>query len=200
MLKVSLEGFVRNFWIWHFSFHSSLELNCQLSSGMAHFDSLCFRFHHTVRLFKQVCIPVGCVPPTCWPYPVVSRGVCLGGVCLGGCLPHYMLGYTYLPLWTEFLTAHLWKHYLPATTVAGGNKQPTLPRPSSNTFQTITKENQSNFGKAHFMEFGATVLFLKYEKFSPSYQELCKNEEISMYETLPWPQNERSDEKTERDW
>ena len=74
---------------------------------------------------KQECIPVGCVP-------TVSVAVSEGWVvrCLWQHpLPHCMLGHTPLPIayWdTPPLVdrrkdTRLWKHYLPVSTVAGGN-------------------------------------------------------------------------------
>ena len=92
---------------------------------------------------QEECIPVGCVPPACWPYPVVlgKGGVYPGGVCLEGCLPGRCLPrwgvclggvcrgggvcpkeYRNTPPVDKILDTRLWKHYLPATTVAGGNK------------------------------------------------------------------------------
>ena len=63
--------------------------------------------------------PVGCVPLACWPCPIVlgggvsaRGGVCLGRVCTKACYD--------TPPRTEFLTYTLWKHYFPATNVAGG--------------------------------------------------------------------------------
>ena len=50
-----------------------------------------------------------------------------GGWCLpGGCTPpvHCMVGYTHItPPLDRILDTRLWKYYLPATTVAGGNKE-----------------------------------------------------------------------------
>ena len=56
----------------------------------------------------EECIPVGCVPPAHWPHLVVP------GARQG------MLGYTPSPSVDRILDTRLWKHYLPATTVAGG--------------------------------------------------------------------------------
>ena len=83
---------------------------------------------------KLECIPVGCVPPAHWPHLVVSargsacpegghaRGVHAGGhVCWGMCVPGGMPGGAACPHMDIILDTRLWKHYLPATTVAGGN-------------------------------------------------------------------------------
>ena len=87
--------------------------------------------------WKQESIPVGCALPACRPYPVVSQVPCPGGY------PHQDIPtpWTYLlprkgagtrhthppertwdkryPPWTD---RRLWKHYLPATSFTGGNK------------------------------------------------------------------------------
>ena len=65
-------------------------------------------------------VPVGCVPPACQPYPVVSQ-------------VHVCRGWVFNPLWKGHGTRDthtppadrmtercLWKHYFPATWLAGG--------------------------------------------------------------------------------
>ena len=83
--------------------------------------------HHKNKT-KQECIPVGSLPPAHWPHLVVSggEGTCDWGVCVPGgmhtqeaCMTWQgMLGYT-CPV-DRIPDTHLWKHYLPATTAAGG--------------------------------------------------------------------------------
>ena len=86
-------------------------------------------------LTQQESIPVGCVLSTCWPYvwwlpPGVSNG--------GEWVPTLPWTYSPLDIWTNPLPwtlvpeippspnsmtdRRLWKHYLPATTIAGSNE------------------------------------------------------------------------------
>ena len=94
---------------------------------------------------QQECIPVGCVPPASWPHLIVSGrggGACLGGMhargacvpgdvhtwgacILGACVPGGR-GCVPHPSVDRILDKRLWKHYLPATTVAGGNENSRL--------------------------------------------------------------------------
>ena len=103
----------------------------------------------------QECIPVGCVPPAHWPHLVVRGVVCMleggmharGGVCMPGeahscpeavCMPRGWGVHTRWracwgvgavwdthPPMDRILDTRLWKHYLPTTAVAGGNKLPS---------------------------------------------------------------------------
>ena len=59
---------------------------------------------------QQECIPVRCVPPAHWPHLVISAG-------RGWLRPRGRA--TPAPL-DRILDTRLWKHYLPATSVAGG--------------------------------------------------------------------------------
>ena len=84
--------------------------------------------HLDIKMIES--IPVGCQPSTCWPYVLfhneqvwtcpVGRG---WGSCIGwgrGRGP-IQRGTS---LWTDRMTdRHDWKHYLPATSLAGGNKK-----------------------------------------------------------------------------
>ena len=102
-------------------------LKCLLSSEKIKFE----------KETKQECIPVGCALPTLPPY---------GGFCNRDPWTETPLDRD-LPSWTE--TPHLWtesqtgvKHYLPATSFAGGNKlvgciewgmnEPTFPSDERN--------------------------------------------------------------------
>ena len=87
----------------------------------------------------QECIPVGCVPPAHWLHLVVSAGgcacrgvhawgvacvlgwhACPGGMCACPGGHECPGGMPCMPPVDRFLDTRLWKHYLPATTVAGG--------------------------------------------------------------------------------
>ena len=72
------------------------------------------------------CIPVGCIPPAHWPHLVVSEG-CAQGACMPGrhLCPrgHACVGSMHAQgaCVDRIPDTRLWKHYLPATTVVGGN-------------------------------------------------------------------------------
>lgn len=65
------------------------------------------------NIFNTRKLPVGSVPPDCWPYPEVSH------VSEGMGASTSWMGTHPSSLWTD---THLWKHYLPAISLADGNK------------------------------------------------------------------------------
>ena len=97
---------------------------------------------------KQECIPIGCVPPACEPYPMYLEEVSthpLNISTLGRCVP--------TPLWTDI---HLWKHYLPPTSSAGGKNEASL---------LIYRQRKKDvyFGRFVFPEFFSWISTLPFQ-------------------------------------